>query len=96
MITQRRARDRDRRQEPRAPYAQEITWRMVDQDKTCRAWVSDISRNGISFVTSASRKIQTGDLVDLQSSDQYWDRCRVIRISPYDGFLSLIACQSTL
>ena len=84
----------DRRREPRYPTVGRVTWKREGSKTTSRAWMSDTSRSSASFVAAAARQPSLGEEIEMIDSDQSKQRCRVMRIAPYDARLSLIACRN--
>ena len=84
----------DRRREPRYPTVGRVTWKKGSSKTTLRGWLSDTSRSSASFVAAAARQPSLGEEIEMIDSDRPQQRCRVMRIAPYDARLSLIACRN--
>lgn len=84
----------DRRSEPRHPVASRITWKRRGAEATTPGWLSDTSRSGVSFVVSRAHQPSLGEEIELSCSVRLGERCRVVRISPYDENLALVGCCS--
>jgi hypothetical protein len=84
----------DRRCETRHPSAGQLTWRQSGGNQTFTAWLSDTSPTSMSFVTYAKRRVEFGEEIELGGIGDSPQRCRIMRIAPYDHDLSLIACRS--
>jgi c-di-GMP-binding flagellar brake protein YcgR len=83
----------DRRREPRSATAGRATWTKRTCKTTFRGWLSDISRSGASFIAATAQQPSLGEEIQIIDSDRSKQRCRVMRIAPYDDYLSLIACR---
>lgn len=84
---------RDRRHEPRGPSAERITWRTRDSGEDFWGYVSDRSLSSVSFMAATKSKPSLGQEVEIVGPDLSQEHCRVMRITPYDGSLSLIGCR---
>lgn len=81
----------ERRREARRMRSGRLIWTsLTGPDRT--GWVSDIGPSSLSFVTPNQRTIRQGSTIHVRerSGDS---PLKVIRITPYDERLSLIACR---
>jgi hypothetical protein len=71
-----------------------MTWKRRGAEATAPGWLSDTSRSGVSFVVSRAHQPSLGEEIELSCFVRLGERCRVIRISPYDENLSVVGCRA--
>lgn len=84
----------DRRKDTRLAAAGRIHWRR-DSDATAhRGWLSDRSQSSLSFIAGSPIEPKVGDRISVVGPDRCYRVYRVVRTTPYDNDLSLVACTS--
>ena len=74
-----------------------IGWVRVGKDTTHAGWVKDMAADGIAFITPIRDQPRIGDALDV-TVDAYGQRpechrVHVKRVSSFDGFFTLVACE---
>lgn len=94
MYEERRAR-KERRLERRYPVACKCVWRKSGESREVRAYMSDMSMAGVSFITSTRQRPSINEAIELVGLDQSTQFLRVARTTAYDRQNSLVACEAS-
>jgi hypothetical protein len=91
-------RGRDRRSAQRYASPGKLWWMSERGENFSPAWTSDVSHNGLAFVTSRAEQLRHGDEISVsrthpRRSGAALETLRVARIAPYGPNLDLVGCR---
>lgn len=87
--------DADRRREERHPVGGRIHWTRAGRSLAFTGWLSDVSDSSVSFISSSRNSLRPGEEIEVtKDSGGLPPHFQIIRITPFDEKLSLIACRA--
>ena len=90
--------EHDRRAEARRDVgAARIAWTRRNIAGIQTGWVSNIARRGVAFITPTRDRPAPGDTIGLAPGStepvSVQPSVRVVRVTPYDQYFSLVGCR---